>query len=89
MELGRYFWLVIGQTRSVKCTSRCGEWWECLDRGGGLMLRWWLAENSVVWQLARSPLLAWQAHFHRYLNNNNLMTLSATVFSGLASLQQL
>ena len=53
------------------------------------MLRWWLAENSVIWQLARSPLLAWLAHSHRFLSINNLTTLPATVFSDLTALQQL
>ena len=87
MELGKIF--LACDRADAKCEVY--EWlWGMvgvLGLRGSLMLRWWLAENSDVWQLARSPLLARQAHSHRDLNNNNLTTLPATVFSDLTALQ--
>ena len=88
--------LVFGQTPlgSVKCTRCChggmvgllglrGAAWCC---AGGDTLR---RVMNDVWQLARCPLLALQAHFNRFLDNNELTTLPATVFSDLSALQQL
>jgi hypothetical protein len=71
--------LFLGICADVKCEvinslwSR-GSWTECF-----------VAEDYYVWWLPRSPLLAWQAHSHRYLSNNNLTTLPTTVFSDLTA----
>jgi hypothetical protein len=42
---------------------------------------------ELLWGMGGCPLLAWQAHSHRFLDNNELTTLPATVFSDLTALE--